>query len=72
MNIEIIPNQFETRAGTLLRYYAGLLESSRDNHFAFKIYNDAFDMVYVMTKGSYTVIYIKDCKSETIVRISVS
>ena len=46
MNIEIIPNQFETRAGTLLRYYAGLLESSRDNHFAFKIYNDPFDMVY--------------------------
>ncbi|MCO4332833.1 pathogenicity island protein, partial [Staphylococcus hyicus] len=28
MNIEIIANQFETRAGTLLRYYTGLLESS--------------------------------------------
>ncbi|MBC2998623.1 pathogenicity island protein [Staphylococcus epidermidis] len=63
MNIEIIPNQFETRAGTLLRYYAGLLESSRDNHFAFKIYNDPFDMVYVMTKEKlYGHVYIKDCK----------
>ncbi|MCH4448154.1 pathogenicity island protein [Staphylococcus haemolyticus] len=63
MNIEIIPNQFETRAGTLLRYYAGLLESSRDNHFAFKIYNDPFDMVYVMTKKKlYGHVYIKDCK----------
>ncbi|MEX3475736.1 pathogenicity island protein, partial [Staphylococcus warneri] len=28
MNIEIIANQFETRAGTLLRYYTGLIESS--------------------------------------------
>lgn len=28
MNIEIIANQFETRAATLLRYYTGLLESS--------------------------------------------
>ncbi|MBF9287314.1 pathogenicity island protein, partial [Staphylococcus epidermidis] len=26
MNVEIIANQFETRAGTLLRYYTGLLE----------------------------------------------
>ncbi|MBS3349874.1 hypothetical protein DSA00_13480, partial [Staphylococcus aureus] len=26
MNIETIVNQFETRAGTLLRYYTGLLE----------------------------------------------
>ncbi|MBO8655168.1 hypothetical protein INO72_12700, partial [Staphylococcus aureus] len=25
MNIETIVNQFETRAGTLLRYYTGLL-----------------------------------------------
>ncbi|MCH4458192.1 pathogenicity island protein [Staphylococcus haemolyticus] len=63
MNIEIIPNQFETRAGTLLRYYTGLLVSSRDNHFAFKIYNDPFDMVYVMTKEKlYGHVYIKDCK----------
>lgn len=29
MNIEIIANQFETRAGTLLRYYTGLLEHSK-------------------------------------------
>ncbi|MCG1864340.1 pathogenicity island protein, partial [Staphylococcus epidermidis] len=51
MNVEIIANQFETRAATLLRYYTGLLESSRDNHFAFKIYNDPFDIVYVMMNG---------------------
>lgn len=63
MNIEIIPNQFETRAATLLRYYTGLLESSRDNHFAFKIYNDPFDMVYVMMNGKlFGHVYIKDCK----------
>ncbi|WP_126835029.1 pathogenicity island protein, partial [Staphylococcus aureus] len=54
---------FETRAGTLLRYYTGLLESSRETHFAFKIYNDPFDMVYVMMKGKlYGHVYIKDCK----------
>ncbi|HGZ9003628.1 TPA: pathogenicity island protein [Staphylococcus aureus] len=63
MNVEIIANQFETRAGTLLRYYTGLLESSRASHFAFKIYNDPFDMVYVMTKGKlFGHVYIKDCK----------
>ena len=63
MNVEIIANQFETRAGTLLRYYTGLLESSRALHFAFKIYNDPFDMVYVMTKGKlFGHVYIKDCK----------
>ncbi|WP_053016861.1 pathogenicity island protein [Staphylococcus haemolyticus] len=62
MNVEIIANEFETRAGTLLRYYTGLLESSRDNHFAFKIYNDPFDMVYVMMKGKlYGHVYIQDC-----------
>lgn len=33
MNIEIIATQFETRAGTLLRYYTGLLESSRKTPF---------------------------------------
>ena len=33
MNIEIIANQFETRAGTLLRYYTGLLENSRKTPF---------------------------------------
>ncbi|MBE7603325.1 pathogenicity island protein, partial [Staphylococcus aureus] len=38
MNIETVVNEFETRAGTLLRYYTGLLESSRETHFAFKIY----------------------------------
>ncbi|EJE14681.1 pathogenicity island protein [Staphylococcus epidermidis] len=63
MNIEIIANQFETRAATLLRYYTGLLESSRDNHFAFKIYNDPFDMVYVMMNGKlFGHVYIKECK----------
>ncbi|HGO3748747.1 TPA: pathogenicity island protein [Staphylococcus aureus] len=63
MNIETIVNQFETRAGTLLRYYTGLLESSRETHFAFKIYNDPFDMVYVMMKGKlYEHVYIQDCK----------
>ncbi|MBM0812456.1 pathogenicity island protein [Staphylococcus epidermidis] len=63
MNVEIIANQFETRAGTLLRCYTGLLESSRDNHFAFKIYNDPFDMVYVMMNGKlFGHVYIKDCK----------
>lgn len=63
MNIEIIANQFETRSATLLRYYTGLLESSRDNHFAFKIYNDPFDMVYVMVNGKlFGHVYIKDCK----------
>ncbi|HGO3199928.1 TPA: pathogenicity island protein [Staphylococcus aureus] len=63
MNIETIVNQFETRAGTLLRYYTGLLEGSRETHFAFKIYNDPFDMVYVMMKGKlYGHVYIQDCK----------
>ncbi|HDG6065301.1 TPA: pathogenicity island protein [Staphylococcus aureus] len=63
MNIETIVNQFETRAGTLLRYYTGLLESSRETHFAFKIYDDPFDMVYVMMKGKlYGHVYIQDCK----------
>ncbi|MCU7258405.1 hypothetical protein NYR20_32795 [Pseudomonas aeruginosa] len=63
MNIEIIANQFETRAGTLLRYYTGLLESSKKTPFGFKIYNDLFDMVYVVMEGNlYGHIYIKDCK----------
>ncbi|MEJ7149093.1 pathogenicity island protein, partial [Staphylococcus warneri] len=52
MNIEIIANQFETRAGTLLRYYTGLLESSKKTPFGFKIYNDPFDMVYVVMEGN--------------------
>ena len=63
MNIEIIANQFETRAGTLLRYYTGLLESSRDNNFAFKIYHDPFDVVYIVMRGKlFGHVYIKDCK----------
>ncbi len=62
MNVEIIANQFETRAGTLLRYYTGLLESSKDNNFAFKIYNDPFDIVYVVMKGKlFGHVYIQDC-----------
>ncbi|MBM6335369.1 pathogenicity island protein, partial [Staphylococcus epidermidis] len=62
MNIEVIVNQFETRAGTLLRYYTGLLESSREKHFAFKIYNDPFDMVYVIMNGKlYGHVYVQDC-----------
>ena len=28
MNVEIIANEFETRAATLLRYFTGLCESS--------------------------------------------
>ncbi|MGF0029321.1 pathogenicity island protein [Staphylococcus pasteuri] len=63
MNIEIIGNQFETRAGTLLRYYTGLLESSRERPFSFKIYNDPFDIVYVVMNGIlYGHVYIEDCK----------
>ncbi|MDG5117410.1 pathogenicity island protein [Staphylococcus aureus] len=63
MNIETVVNEFETRAGTLLRYYTGLLESSRETHFAFKIYNDPFDMAYVMMNGKlFGHVYIKDCK----------
>ena len=62
MNIEIIANQFETRAGTLLRYYTGFIESSIKTLFGFKIYNDPFDMVYVVMEGNlYGHIYIKDC-----------
>ncbi|HHV8916322.1 TPA: pathogenicity island protein [Staphylococcus aureus] len=63
MNIETIVNQFETRAGTLLRYYAGLLEHSKVQPCCFKLYNDPFDMVYVMMKGKlYGHVYIQDCK----------
>ncbi|RIN12731.1 pathogenicity island protein [Staphylococcus warneri] len=63
MNVEVITNQFETRASTLLRYYTGLLENSRNIPFGFKIYNDPFDIVYVMMKGKlYGHVYIQDCK----------
>ena len=46
MNLETIVNQFETRAGTLLRYYTGLLEHSKVQPCCFKLYNDPFDMAY--------------------------
>ena len=63
MNIEIIANQFETRAGTLLRYFTGLCESSYKVPFAFKIYNDPFNVVYLMSKGKmYAHVLIKDCE----------
>ncbi|NDQ23058.1 pathogenicity island protein, partial [Staphylococcus aureus] len=63
MNIEIIANQFETRAGTLLRYHTGLLEHSKVQPCCFKLYNDPFDMVYVMMNGKlFGHVYIKDCK----------
>lgn len=58
MNIEIIANEFETRTGTLLRYYTVLLESSRKTPFGFKIYNDPFNMVYLVVKVNYTDKYI--------------
>ncbi|BBD92042.1 pathogenicity island protein [Staphylococcus caprae] len=62
MNIEIIANEFETRTGTLLRYYTALLESSRKTPFGFKIYNDPFNMVYLVVKGKlYGQVYIQDC-----------
>lgn len=63
MNIETIVNQFETRAGTLLRYYTGLLEHSKVQPYCFKLYNDPFDMVYVVTNSKlFGHVYIKDCK----------
>ncbi|KDE95710.1 pathogenicity island protein [Staphylococcus caprae] len=63
MNIEIIANQFETRAGTLLRAFNGLSESSYKAPYAFKIYNDPFNTVYLISKGKmYAHVLIKDCK----------
>ncbi len=63
MNIEIIANEFETRAATLLRYFTGLCESSYKVPFAFKIYNDPFNIVYLMNKGKmYAHVLIKDCE----------
>ena len=44
MNVEIIANEFETRAATLLRYFTGLCESSYKVPFAFRIYNDPFNL----------------------------
>ena len=61
MNIEIIANQFETRAAALLRYYR-IIREQQKTPFGFKIYNDPFDMVYVVMEGNlYGHIYIKDC-----------
>lgn len=63
MNVEIIANEFETRAGTLLRYFTGLCESSYKVPFAFKIYNDPFNVVYLVSKGKmYAHVLIKDCE----------
>ena len=63
MNVEIIANEFETRASTLLRYFTGLCESSYKVPFAFKIYNDPFNVVYLVSKGKmYAHVLIKDCE----------
>ena len=63
MNIEIIANQFETRAGTLLRAFSGLSESSYKAPYVFKIYNDPFNTVYLISKGKmYAHVLIKDCE----------
>ena len=63
MNVEIIANEFETRAATLLRYFTGLCESSYKLPFAFKIYNDPFNTVYLVNKGKmYAHVLIKDCE----------
>lgn len=63
MNVEIIANEFETRAATLLRYFTGLCESSYKLPFAFKIYNDPFNTVYLVSKGKmYAHVLIKGCE----------
>lgn len=63
MNVEIIANEFETRAATLLRYFTGLCASSYKVPFAFKIYNDPFNVVYLVSKGKmYAHVLIKDCE----------
>ncbi|MCO6246606.1 pathogenicity island protein [Staphylococcus epidermidis] len=63
MNIEIIANEFETRTATLLRYFTGLHESSHKMPIAFKIYNDPFNTVYLISKGKmYAHVMIKDCE----------
>ena len=63
MNVEIIANEFETRAATLLRYFTGLHESSHKLPIAFKIYNDPFNIVYLINKGKmYAHVLIKDCE----------
>ncbi|MHA4767805.1 pathogenicity island protein [Staphylococcus capitis] len=61
MNVEIIANEFETRAATLLRYFTGLHDSSHKMPIAFKIYNDPFNTVYLISKGKmYAHVMIKD------------
>lgn len=63
MNIEIIANEFETRAATLLRYFTGLHESSHKMPITFTIYNDPFNTVYLISKGKmYAHVMIKDCE----------
>lgn len=63
MKVEIIANEFETRAATLLRYFTGLHESSHKLPIAFKIYNDPFNIVYLINKGKmYAHVLIKDCE----------
>lgn len=63
MNIEIIANQFETRVATLLRYFTNLHESSYKKPFPFKIYNDPFNIVYLISKGKmYAHVLINDCE----------
>ncbi|EJD77788.1 pathogenicity island protein [Staphylococcus epidermidis] len=63
MNIEIIVNHFETRTATLLRYFTNLHESSYKEPFPFKIYNDPFNIVYLISKGKmYAHVLINDCE----------
>lgn len=63
MNVEIIVNHFETRAATLLRYFTNLHESSYKEPFPFKIYNDPFNIVYLISKGKmYAHVLINDCE----------
>ncbi|MCO6333751.1 pathogenicity island protein [Staphylococcus epidermidis] len=63
MNVEIIANEFETRAATLLRYFTNLHESSYKEPFPFKIYNDPFNIVYLISKGKmYAHVLINDCE----------
>ena len=57
-------------AATLLRYFTGLCESSYKLPFAFKIYNDPFNTVYLVSKGKmYAHVLIKDCEVEKLLRL---
>ncbi|RQN29075.1 pathogenicity island protein, partial [Paraburkholderia tropica] len=63
MNVEINVNHLETRAETLLRYFTNLLVSSYKEPFPFKIYNDPFNIVYLISKGKmYAHVLINDCE----------